>query len=123
MEQDFLNDIENVKTYEDFFNCIYDYCKKRLNLPLDTQVKSLYYLVLYSVRLLMKDEDVKTLESRLATIDCHQTSYIVSKKTLLMMEIERLLNVKIDLSELDKCDDIEYYAKQLWEGYNDKNKK
>ena len=118
MEQELLNQLDNVKSYSEFYNCIYNYCLRRLNLPNETKVKSMYYLVLFSVRIMMKEEDVKTLESRLATIDCHQTSYIVSKKTLLMMEIERILGVKIDISEVDKCDDVNYYINRLWEGYN-----
>ena len=83
----------------------------RLDLPEETAESRLYYLVLYSVRIKMPDEDVNTLESRLSTVDCHQTSFIVSKKTLLMLEIERGLSVGITP---DDAEDVSKYAEVLW---------
>ncbi len=90
-----------------------DYILCRLGLPQETKETNLYYLVLYSVRIRMPDEDLKTLESRLATVDCHQTSYIVSKKTLLMMEIERGLSKHVSPDDADCADDIDKYAEVL----------
>ena len=63
----------------------------------------------------MPNEDVKTLESRLATVDCHQTSYIVSKKTLLMMEIERLLGVAVSADDATSAETVGAYAAVLRE--------
>ncbi len=90
-----------------------EYILSRLGLPPETKEDNIYYLVLYSVRIKMPDEDVKTLESRLATVDCHQTSYIVSKKTLLMMEIERGLSVSISADDAEYAEDIPKYAEVL----------
>lgn len=92
-----------------------DYILCRLGLPAETKETNLYYLVLYSVRIKMPDEDPKTLESRLATVDCHQTSYIVSKKTLLMMEIEHGLSKHVSSDDAVYADNIEKYAEVLWE--------
>ena len=118
---EYINEMINSKSYEEFHDNTYKYILYRLALPSETKEKSIYYLVLYSVRIKMPNEDIRTLESRLSTVDCHQTSYIVSKKTLLMMEIEKILNVSIDLDDLDKCDNFEYYAKSLWGKLNEKN--
>ncbi|MBO4217863.1 MAG: hypothetical protein J5940_07945 [Clostridia bacterium] len=90
------------------------YILERLELPPETKEDGMYNLVLYSVRIKMPGEDVSTLESRLATVDCHQTSYIVSKKTLLMMEIERGLSVEITADEAVYAEDAVKYAEILW---------
>ena len=103
----------------DFEFALKEYVLFRLGLPEDTRETNIYLLVLYSVRIKMPDEDVKTLESRLATVDCHQTSYIVSKKTLLMMEIEREIDVHISPEESEKAETIPLYADALWRRKND----
>ena len=97
-----------------FRRLLRDYILCRLNLPSATREDRLYYLVLYSVRIKMPDEDVRTLESRLSTVDCHQTSFIVSKKTLLMMEIERGLSLHITPDDAEYAEDICKYAEVLW---------
>lgn len=112
--KEFIEIMKQSKAYDEFENNVYKYILYRLALPDQTKEQSIYYLVLYSVRLKMPDEDVKTLESRLSTVDCHQTSYIVSKKTLLMMEIEKELGASIDYDDLDKSDNVKYYANVLW---------
>ena len=99
----------------DFESALKEYVLFRLGLPEDTRETNIYLLVLYSVRIKMPDEDVKTLESRLATVDCHQTSYIVSKKTLLMMEIERALGATVSADDATSATSVEKYAKVLWE--------
>ena len=103
----------------DFESALKEYVMFRLGLPENTRETNLYLLVLYSVRIKMPDEDVKTLESRLATVDCHQTSYIVSKKTLLMMEIEREIGVHISPEESEKAETLPLYADALWRRKND----
>lgn len=123
MEQDYkqilIDKIKNEKDLPSFSSLLYSYILYRLDLPKETKEQSLYNLVLYSVRIKMPGEDIKTLESRLSTVDCHQTSYIVSKKTLLMMEIERMLNVTIDIENVKKCDNFAYYTNVLWEKTNE----
>lgn len=111
----FISDIRSAGDPDAFFASLFNYIKTRLELPLDTKETNIYYLVLYSVRLKMPNEDVKTLESRLATVDCHQTSYIVSKKTLLMMEIERLLGVAVSADDATSAETVGSYAAVLWE--------
>lgn len=111
----FISDIRSAGDPDAFFASLFNYIKTRLELPLDTKETNIYYLVLYSVRLKMPNEDVKTLESRLATVDCHQTSYIVSKKTLLMMEIERLLGVAVSADNATSAETVGSYAAVLWE--------
>lgn len=110
-----INEMKSAKDSDCFFASLYDYIKGRLELPADTKETNIYYLVLYSVRLKMPNEDVKTLESRLATVDCHQTSYIVSKKTLLMIEIERLLGVSVSADDATSAETVDAYAAVLWE--------
>lgn len=98
------------------FSCaLRGYILLRLNLPDDTKEASLYRLVVFSVKLRMPGMDAKRLEERLATTDCHQTSYVVSKKNLLMMEIERALAVKLSFDALDHIETTDDYAKALWE--------
>ena len=104
----------------DFESALKEYVLFRLGLPEDTRETNIYLLVLYSVRIKMPDEDVKTLESRLATVDCHQTSYIVSKKTLLMMEIEREYGASITADAACEVSSVEEYAKALWRSKNEK---
>lgn len=111
----FISDIRSAGDPDAFFASLFNYIKTRLELPLDTKETNIYYLVLYSVRLKMPNEDVKTLESRLATVDCHQTSYIVSKKTLLMMEIERLLGVAVSADDATSAETVGAYAAVLRE--------
>lgn len=111
----FISDIRSAGDPDAFFASLFNYIKTRLELPLDTKETNIYYLVLYSVRLKMPNEDVKTLESRLATVDCHQTSYIVSKKTLLMMEIERLLSVAVSADDATSAETVGAYAAVLRE--------
>lgn len=111
----FISDIRSAGDPDAFFASLFNYIKTRLELPLDTKETNIYYLVLYSVRLKMPNEDVKTLESRLATVDCHQTSYIVSKKTLLMMEIERLLGVAVSADDATNAETVSSYAAVLQE--------
>ena len=115
-----VNKMKESKDEDSLYKALYEYILFRLNLPDKTKEQSIYYLVLYSVRLKMPNEDVKTLESRLSKVDCHQTSYIVSKKTLLMMEIEKELGVKVDYDLLEKCDDVKYYTTVLWRKMNEK---
>ena len=103
----------------DFLAALKKYIFFRLELPEGTRETNIYLLVLYSVRIKMPNEDVKTLESRLATVDCHQTSYIVSKKTLLMLEIERLIGVSIAADEAERAEDVASYADVLWRTKND----
>ena len=102
-----------------FFCALYEYMVKRLGLPENTREKNIYLLVLYGVRIKMPNEDLKTLESRLATVDCHQTSYIVSKKTLLMLEIERALGVTLPADEASEIESVDQYADALWRLKND----
>ena len=63
----------------------------------------------------MLGTDARQLEERLATTDCHQTSYVVSRKNLLMMEIERGLNIRLSPEALDRIVTTEDYADALWE--------
>ena len=112
--------MKNAENNVDFCEALYRYIIERLELPKDTHQRELYYLVLFSVRLKMPNEDVSTLESRLATVDCHQTSYIVSKKTLLMMEIERELGVSLDAISATDVVSVDDYADKLWEKTNEK---
>ena len=110
-----ISDMKSAKSADGLFAPLYEYVKNRLELPSGTKETDIYRLVLYSVRLKMPGEDVKTLESRLATVDCHQTSYIVSKKTLLMMEIERALGATVSADDATSATSVEKYAKVLWE--------
>ena len=110
-----ISDMKSAKSADGLFAPLYEYVKNRLELPGGTKETDIYRLVLYSVRLKMPGEDVKTLESRLATVDCHQTSYIVSKKTLLMMEIERALGATVSADDATSATSVEKYAKVLWE--------
>ena len=110
-----ISDMKSAKSADGLFAPLYEYVKNRLELPSGTKETDIYRLVLYSVRLKMPGEDVKTLESRLATVDCHQTSYIVSKKTLLMMEIERALDANVSADDATSATNVEKYAKVLWE--------
>ena len=114
-----ISDMKSAKSADGLFAPLYEYVKNRLELPGGTKETDIYRLVLYSVRLKMPGEDVKTLESRLATVDCHQTSYIVSKKTLLMMEIEREIDVHISPEESEKAETLPLYADALWRRKND----
>ena len=98
----------------EFSKALFDYIIGRLELPRQTREKDIYLLVLYSVRLKMPNEDIKTLESRLATVDCHQTSYIVSKKTLLMMETEQIAGAHLSPEEAGEISDTDEYAAALW---------
>lgn len=100
---------------EAFHSALCAYIFFRLNLPGDTRESSLYRLVVFSVKLRMPGMDAKRLEARLATADCHQTSYVVSKKNLLMMEIERGLGVRLDAGTLDHIETTADYARALWE--------
>lgn len=118
----FISDIRSAGDPDAFFASLFNYIKTRLELPLDTKETNIYYLVLYSVRLKMPNEDVKTLESRLATVDCHQTSYIVSKKTLLMMEIERALGVMISADDAAGSESVRQYSDFLWEAMNNEKR-
>ena len=117
--ENIISKMKSAKNSDDFFASLYEYMTSRLELPRDTKETNIYYLVLYSVRLKMPGEDVKTLESRLATVDCHQTSYIVSKKTLLMMEIERALGVEISADDATKAESVTEYSHLLWEALGD----
>lgn len=114
--------MKSAKDSDSFFASLYEYMTLRLELPRDTKETNIYYLVLYSVRLKMPGEDVKTLENRLATVDCHQTSYIVSKKTLLMMEIERALGVMISADDAAGAESVRQYSDFLWEAMNDEKR-
>jgi len=87
----------------------------RLRLPADTRESNLYNLVVYSVKLRMPGTDTRRLEARLAATDCHQTSYVVGRKTLLMMEIERGLNVCLTPEQAKQAQQLEAYADLLWE--------
>lgn len=120
--ENIISKMKSAKNSDDFFASLYEYMTSRLELPRDTKETNIYYLVLYSVRLKMPGEDVKTLESRLATVDCHQTSYIVSKKTLLMMEIERALGVEISADDATKAESVTEYSHLLWEALGDGHK-
>lgn len=104
-----------------FTRALRAYILLRLQLPQDTREMSLYRLVVYSVKLRMPGMDAKRLEERLATTDCHQTSYVVSKKNLLMMEIEKALGAKLSPEALDHIETTDDYAKALWEatGHDD----
>ena len=104
----------NAKDVAEFRELLREYIIRRLGLPPETSENGIYYLVLYSVRIKMPDEDIATLESRLATVDCHQTSFIVSKKTLLMLEIERGLGLYITPEDAEYAEDISKYAEVLW---------
>ena len=130
MEFEKMNDavlqaVEKMKSSRDavgFADALNAYILSRLGLPFDTKEKNIYYLVRYSVRIKMPSEDIKTLESRLATVDCHQTSYIVSKKTLLMMEIEQTLGVSIPAEKAADADDVDSYSALLWEAIGNETK-
>lgn len=98
-----------------FTEALRAYILFRLGLPEDTHERSLYRLVVYSVKLRMPGTNARQLEERLATTDCHQTSYVVSRKNLLMMEIERGLNVRLSPEALDRIVTTEDYADALWE--------
>ena len=113
--EELIYEMKSAKSADDLFAPLFKYIISRLGLPERTKETDIYYLVLYSVRLKMPNEDVKTLESRLATVDCHQTSYIVSKKTLLMMEIERALGATVSADDATSATSVEKYAKVLWE--------
>jgi hypothetical protein len=91
------------------------YVYLRLRLPPDTQENNVYNLVVYSVKLRLPGTDGKRLEARLATTDCHQTSYVVSRKTLLMMEIEQGLGVSLTPEQAKQAKRLETYAELLWE--------
>ena len=111
--------IKSATNYDDFAKRLFDYFLFRLEIPYDVSITSIYYLVLYSIRIKMPGEDIKTLEERISKVDCHQTSYVVSKKALLMMEVERMLNVKIGMDNIVQCDDFDYYTHVLWEKINE----
>ena len=98
-----------------FTEALRAYILFRLSLPENTRERSLYRLVVYSVKLRMPGTDAQQLEERLATTDCHQTSYVVSRKNLLMMEIERGLNIRLSPEALDRIVTTEDYADALWE--------
>ena len=111
--------MKNSSSEDEFLLNLQKYIFSRLDLPDGTREENLYYLVLYSVRLKMPNEDISTLESRLATVDCHQTSYIVSKKTLLMMEIENETGTHISADEAADIENIKQYAHALWRTKNE----
>ena len=90
----------------------------RLQLPEDTRERNLYRLVIYSVRRRMPGVDLTHLEERLATEDCHQTTYVVSKKHLLMLEIESGLEIHLrdeDVENVETADDFARALRAAWQ--------
>lgn len=109
--------LEKMRTATDFnafSRALYEYICMRLSLPAGTKERDLYRLVVYSVKLRMKDVDTERLEERLATVDCHQTSYVVSRKNLMMMEIEKGIGVRMPAEMLDDVRTADDYAHALW---------
>lgn len=100
---------------QSFAQALRVYILIRLKLPEKIREASLYGLVVYSVKLRVPGIDAKRLEERLATTDCHQTSYVVSKKNLLMMEIEKMIGVHLTPETLDHIETTDDYAAALWE--------
>lgn len=94
------------------------YVLKRLDLPLDVHEDDIRRLVILSVKWKNESEGSVFIESRLAGSDCHQTTYVVQKKTLLMMEIEKRLGVKLTSEDVDHVETVTDYALVLWEAMN-----
>lgn len=110
-----MQSLLDARDFSAFSAALRAYILLRLQLPEDTRELSLYRLVVYSVKLRMPGIDAARLEERLATTDCHQTSYVVSKKNLLMMEIEKALSAKLAPETLDHIETTDDYTKALWE--------
>jgi len=81
---------------EPFYYTLRSYILSRLGLPEAINQTDLYELCVLSLKLQLHgaggvDEDA--LEARLKKYDCHQTEAAVQKKVLLMMHLERVLEV------------------------------
>jgi len=113
--EQYLHALCLAKDFTSFETALRYYLFLRLQVPYTTRENHLYRLVVYSVKLKMPGVDAQRLEERLATTDCHQTSYVVSRKNLLMMEIECALCIKLSPTALDNIRTIEDYALALWE--------
>ena len=101
-----------------FREAVAQYLFCRLQLPDDTRERNLYRLVIYSVRRRMPGIDLIHLEERLATEDCHQTTYVVSKKHLLMLEIESALDIHLrdeDVEHVETVDDFACALRATWQ--------
>lgn len=96
-----------------FREAVARYVLCRLQLPEDTRERNLYRLVIYSVRRKMPGMDITHLEERLATEDCHQTTYVVSKKHLLMLEIETALDVHLRDEDVENVETVDDFARAL----------
>lgn len=100
-----------------FREAVARYLFHRLQLPEDTRERNLYRLVIYSVKRKMPGIDLIRLEERLATEDCHQTTYVVSKKHLLMLEIESALEIHLrdeDVENIQTVDDFADALRATW---------
>ena len=110
-----LETVSQARSRTELCEALRRYVLARLHLPPETREDDLYRLVVLSVKLRMPGVNAAWLEERLATTDCHQTSYVVSRKTLMMMEIEKGLGVRLPCEALDRVPTLGDYAKALWE--------
>ena len=97
------------------FECsVHRYVCRRFQLEEDTSETDLYKLAVASIRKLKPGLTQKRVEELLAGSDCHQTTYAVQKKILIMMELERLMDVQISQDKVEtiqttkQCADIIY---------------
>ena len=82
---------------EGFQNALRKYVLLRLGLPEDIFQTDLYQLCLMSLKLQLHGAGAVSgaaLEDRLKKYDCHRTEAAVQKKVLLMMHLERMMEVK-----------------------------
>lgn len=99
---------------EAFAQDVAHYMLYRLQLPDDTRERNLYRLMVYSVKRKMPGVDLTHLEERLATEDCHQTTYVVSKKHLLMLEIESTLDIHLRDEAVENIETVDDFARALF---------
>ena len=105
---------QNLSRGEAFREAVAQYLLCRLQLPEDTRERNLYRLVIYSVKRKMPGIDLAHLEERLATEDCHQTTYVVSRKHLLMLEIEAALEIHLRDEDVENVETIDDFARALF---------
>lgn len=82
---------------EPFYYTLRRYILTRLGLPEAISQTDLYELCVLSIKLQLHgtgDTEKEGLEERLRKFDCHQTEVAVQKKVLLLMHLERLLEVR-----------------------------
>lgn len=91
------------------------YVYARFLLPDDCQENDLYRLSVESIRMLSggKAQEAELIR-RLAKPDCHKTSSAVQKKVLLIMGIEKQLDINLQDEEAEKIDTLEELSEAVF---------